>query len=35
MKSDQVKREERELVERAQQGDRDAFGGRQMSLRKP
>jgi len=26
MKSDQVKREERELVERAQQGDRDAFG---------
>ena len=26
MKSDQVKREERELVERAQRGDRDAFG---------
>ncbi len=26
MKSDQVKREDRELVERAQRGDRDAFG---------
>ena len=26
MKSDQVKREEQELVERAQRGDRDAFG---------
>ena len=26
MKSDQVKREERELVARAQRGDRDAFG---------